>query len=238
MTEYNVYCDESCHLENDEASVMVLGGVYCPKSKCGLIREDLNKIKASYSLTSGVELKWAKVSFDKRDIYIDFIKYFFNSPYLNLRVLVADKTKLNHVKFNQTHDDWYYKMYYNLVRYFFWLEGKFNIYIDIKDRYSNMKAKELLKIFHRAIKSNPNDTIKKVQPIRSNETPIMELTDILIGAFGYANRFEVADRKNLGKVMVIQEIEQHLPRNTLRQLTYNGNKINAFYWDPNHAKNN
>jgi len=27
MVIYNVYCDESCHLENDDMSVMVLGGV-------------------------------------------------------------------------------------------------------------------------------------------------------------------------------------------------------------------
>jgi len=29
MVIYNVYCDESCHLENDDMSVMVLGGVTC-----------------------------------------------------------------------------------------------------------------------------------------------------------------------------------------------------------------
>lgn len=28
---FNVYCDESCHLPNDGNSVMVLGGVWCPK---------------------------------------------------------------------------------------------------------------------------------------------------------------------------------------------------------------
>jgi len=27
---YNVYCDESCHLLGDEQEVMVLGAVWCP----------------------------------------------------------------------------------------------------------------------------------------------------------------------------------------------------------------
>ena len=31
MVEYNVYCDESCHLEHDNSNVMVIGAVYCPK---------------------------------------------------------------------------------------------------------------------------------------------------------------------------------------------------------------
>lgn len=26
----NIYCDESCHLENDESDIMVLGAITCP----------------------------------------------------------------------------------------------------------------------------------------------------------------------------------------------------------------
>jgi len=28
---FNVYCDESCHLENDKQKVMVLGAVWSPR---------------------------------------------------------------------------------------------------------------------------------------------------------------------------------------------------------------
>ena len=30
---FNVYCDESCHLENDHQTAMVLGAVWCPLEK-------------------------------------------------------------------------------------------------------------------------------------------------------------------------------------------------------------
>lgn len=30
---FNVYCDESCHLENDHQKAMVLGAVWCPLEK-------------------------------------------------------------------------------------------------------------------------------------------------------------------------------------------------------------
>ncbi len=30
---FNVYCDESCHLENDRQKAMVLGAVWCPLDK-------------------------------------------------------------------------------------------------------------------------------------------------------------------------------------------------------------
>ena len=29
--EYNVYCDESCHLKSNESKYMLIGAVYCPK---------------------------------------------------------------------------------------------------------------------------------------------------------------------------------------------------------------
>ncbi len=30
---YNVYCDESCHLEHDDKPVMVLGAIWCNHDK-------------------------------------------------------------------------------------------------------------------------------------------------------------------------------------------------------------
>ena len=30
---YNIYCDESCHLEHDRQKAMVLGGIWCPYDK-------------------------------------------------------------------------------------------------------------------------------------------------------------------------------------------------------------
>lgn len=29
--EYNIYCDESCHLPHDAFDLMVIGGLSCPK---------------------------------------------------------------------------------------------------------------------------------------------------------------------------------------------------------------
>ena len=31
--EYNVYCDESCHLVSNDSKYMLIGAVYCPKYK-------------------------------------------------------------------------------------------------------------------------------------------------------------------------------------------------------------
>ena len=30
---YKVFCDESCHLQNDKKNFMVIGAIYCPKNE-------------------------------------------------------------------------------------------------------------------------------------------------------------------------------------------------------------
>ena len=44
------YIDESCHLEHDNAPYMVLGAVYCPKSKLKEINRRIKEIKLKYNV--------------------------------------------------------------------------------------------------------------------------------------------------------------------------------------------
>ena len=70
MTEYNIYCDESCHLEHDNSPVMVLGAISCPKDKKSEMFNDIRRIKERVGLSTYFEIKWTKVSISK----IDFSK--------------------------------------------------------------------------------------------------------------------------------------------------------------------
>lgn len=42
---YNLYCDESCHLQYDGNDIMVIGTVYCEKKYSYEINDDIRKIK-------------------------------------------------------------------------------------------------------------------------------------------------------------------------------------------------
>ena len=46
----NIYCDESCHLQNDKEPVMVIGAVYCPIEKKEEIFERLYSFKLKHNL--------------------------------------------------------------------------------------------------------------------------------------------------------------------------------------------
>ena len=63
---YNIYCDESCHLEKDGINVMVLGAVWCPQSKIREINQRIRQIKSRNGVSEYAELKWVKISPAKR----------------------------------------------------------------------------------------------------------------------------------------------------------------------------
>jgi hypothetical protein len=117
---FNIYCDESCHLENDGLGVMVLGAICCPLERTRDTASEIRNLKKEHGLASGFETKWVKVSPAKVSFYTDLINYFFDQPGLSFRGLVVpDKSKLRHSYFCQTHDEWYYKMYFILHKAIF-----------------------------------------------------------------------------------------------------------------------
>ena len=139
----NIYCDESCHLENDNESIMALGAVYCSAAKKDDIFQRLFELKKKHNLIPSFkknindnrtyyELKWNKVSMAKLEYFKDVIDFFFTDDDLNFRVLVVpDKTQLTYEKYNHTHDTFYYKMYFSMLKVILNPEKGHNIYIDI-----------------------------------------------------------------------------------------------------------
>ena len=57
---YTVFCDESCHLQKDNSSIMVLGAMYCLSEKRKQIYSDIRAIKEKHGLNSYFEIKWTK----------------------------------------------------------------------------------------------------------------------------------------------------------------------------------
>lgn len=69
---YNIYCDESCHMENDHQNVMVLGAIWCPIEKVQEISKRIREKKIEHGLSPAFEIKWTKVSPAKKKFYLVF----------------------------------------------------------------------------------------------------------------------------------------------------------------------
>ena len=232
--QYNIYCDESCHLENDKHKVMVLGAIWSPKKESKSIACKIRDIKIKHNLNKEFEVKWIKVSQGKHEFYRDIIEYFFNENDLHFRALIVpDKTVLDHRKFNQDHDEWYYKMYFDLLKIILDPDDEYFIYIDIKDTHSSIKLKKL----HDVLCNNAYDfnrkIIRRVQPVRSNEIEQIQLTDLLIGAISYLNR----DLKsNLGKTDLIEYIRRKTGYSLTKTTLLREEKFNIFKWQAKNAR--
>ena len=73
MADFNVYCDESNHLESDGVPTMVLGTVYAPTEKIKAANLRLREIKKKHGISPRTEIKWVKVSPNKLGFYLDVI---------------------------------------------------------------------------------------------------------------------------------------------------------------------
>lgn len=227
--EYNVYCDESCHLEHDHSNYMAIGAIWCRKELTQDINKEIYRIKEEYGYSKYMEMKWTKISESNFKFYKQIIDYFFNEDRLHFRCYIADKRYLNHSLYNQTHDDWYYKIYFRMIEFIFIHDYTYNVYLDIKDHNSFRKCQKLHEISCNNIYDFDHIKIKKVQPIRSNETQIIQLTDILIGAVCNYNRYN-GKTKNIAKKEIINLIMQHTNSNLETNSYLSNRKFNLFFW--------
>jgi hypothetical protein len=227
---YNIYCDESCHLEHDKQTAMVLGAVWCSKDNSDKINNEIKEIKVKHNLSKYFEIKWTKVSAGKLNFYHELVEYFFENPDLHFRALVIpDKSILNHEAFNQTHDDWYYKMYFNLLNKIIEPRDENYIYLDIKDTRSAGKVRYLENVLRSSEYDFESKVIKKVQNIHSHESQQMQLADLLIGAVSYENRgIETSDSKISITDLIKKTTGYSLKKSTL----LSENKFNIFIWKP------
>lgn len=233
MVDYNIYCDESCHLEHDGINVMVLGAVWCPHNCVRKVNERIRQIKHRNGISTKLELKWTKISPAKAQVYEDLVNYFFDEADLHFRGLVIpDKALLDHERFNQTHDLWYYKMYFEMLKAILSPSDRYDIYIDIKDTHTNSKAKKLREVCCNSMYDFSTKIIKKLQPIHSDEVQIMQIVDILIGALGYNNRiFSEGHIKSDTKLEIIKLIKKRSGYSLDRSTLLRENKFNLFFWN-------
>ena len=108
---FNIYCDESCHLENDHKNYMFLGSVSCAFPQVKRHTERIKELKNKHKFNA--EIKWSNVSMSKIDFYLDLVDYFFDTD-LWFRAVGIDKSKIR-CNDDNTFDDFYYKMYYQLL---------------------------------------------------------------------------------------------------------------------------
>ena len=225
---YNVYCDESCHLENDRQNVMILGAIWCPLERVHEIAVRIREIKAKHSLPPRFEIKWVKVSPAKVQLYLDIMDYFFDDDDLHFRALIVpNKSKLRHEEYGQTHDDWYYKMYFDMLKVILHPNARYRIYLDYKDTQGPAKVKKLHDVLCNNMYDFSRQIIERVQLVRSHEVELLQLADLLIGTVSYVNR---GLSSSAAKQRLVDRMRKRSRYTLTRTTLLRENKVNLFRW--------
>ncbi len=214
---FNIYCDESCHIENDHKQYMFLGSVSSAYNQVKLHTEYIKELKKKHNFYA--EIKWTTVSKSKIHFYNELIDYFFATD-LMFRAVGIEKSKINHDVFNKSYDDFYYTMYYFLLNHNLNVLFHYNVYLDIKDTLSANKVSKLKDILN--IKYG---VFRNVQNIRSHESVLMQLTDFIMGAVSYLHNDQY--KLNAAKTQIIEKIRIHSNDNLLK--TNYSAKLNLFF---------
>ena len=192
---FNIYCDESCHIENDHKKYIFLGSISSAYPQVKRHTERISHLKKKHNFYA--EIKWSHVSMSKIQFYLDLIDYFFDTD-LRYEAIGVEKSKIQ----CDDYDDNYYEMYYRLLTRKKDTLYTYNVYLDIKDTLSAFKVQRLKEILN--VKYG---VFRNVQTMSSKESTLLQLADFITGALSYEANDDL--KHNQAKVQIIEKIKKH-----------------------------
>ncbi len=226
----SIYCDESCHLENDHMPSMVLGAVWCPASHRRALAGKVKALKAAFGLPSHFEIKWVKVSPSQLPFYSALLDLFFDESLLHFRGLVVpDKQTLDHGRFLQSHDDFYYKLWYILLNRLIDPDKRYRIFLDIKDTRGQAKINHLHDILCNANYDFDRSVIESIELVHSHDVLLLQLADVLIGALSYLHR---GLHSSPAKLALVAHIRHRSGLRLEQSALLRADKFNLLVWRP------
>ncbi len=191
--QYNVYCDESRHTSDSADRYLVLGALVCPRERKPTLVRQLHLMQARHAARG--EFGWSKVAPGKAAFYDELIAWFAQQPDVRFRALIADRSKLNHEQHNEGDSELgFYKLYYQMLVHWLTPGANYHIYLDYQQNACQRRFGDLRDCLERKLTGRAK--IACLEPVDSAEQPLIQLTDVLIGALGYAwNRRSTSNAK-------------------------------------------
>ncbi|WP_169864810.1 DUF3800 domain-containing protein [Sutcliffiella halmapala] len=207
-----IYCDESRpeafaraqnrNMDINQDKYMLIGGVWLPDEDRERFKKLIKKLKKKHDVNG--EIKWKNVSPSKLEFYLELIDLFFDNYSIRFRCIVVDSRKVNFEKYhNNDNELGFYKFYYQLLLH--WLEpgSNYKIFLD----YKRNKDMDRLPALKRSLIRNSSAYIENVQAIDSNNSLLIQVADVLIGAVGYQFHGYCTSES---KLSVISRVESYI----------------------------
>ena len=207
--KFDVYCDE-CYpdvlsSENPPVQYMVIGSLWVPSTLRNTCKSQIHQLRERYKI--GPEFKWSKVSPSREAFYRDLVQWFMSmGDDLRFRCILVDHTQVELDKYHAgDHELGFYKFYYQLLHH--WIV-ECNEYAFLCDFKSN-RRRDRLHVLKKCL-SNANlfSSVANVQSVRSEESVLIQLVDVLTGVVAAKMNGKV--RTGSAKWHVLEELERGL----------------------------
>jgi len=180
--EFDVYCDESrpdLFASNaPRSNYMVIGSLWLPKDLRNVYKTEIHELREKHKI--GPEFKWQKVSKSRIQFYTELVEWFFSKGEdLRYRCIAIDSHKVNLLHYHENDQELgFYKFYYQLLHHWILDFNEYNIFCDSKKNAKNDRLKVLMRCLNYG---NLAAVIKNVQAIRSDESVLIQVADLLTG---------------------------------------------------------
>ncbi len=120
-------------------------------------------------------------------------------------------------------------MYFEMIRAILSPHSKYRVYLDYKDTQGSVRVAKLDRVLRGSLYDFSQSILERMQIVRSDESELLQLTDLLIGAVSYTNRSLTTSQAKLALVERIRKRSGY----TLQKTTLlRENKVNIFCWQP------
>jgi len=203
---------------------MVIGSVWLHRRDREVFKGEIHHLRDQHKI--GGEFKWQKVTPSRLAFYTQLVEWFHaKSDRLRFRCIAVDR---HHVDLKLYHEDdqelGFYKFYYQLLHHWILDFNEYAIFVDFKSN----RRRDRLAVLKRCLDlSNLSSRVSRVQAIRSHESVLVQLADVLIGMAAYRLNNQI--RSGSAKAKVLDRFE-HLYKGIAP--TYkNEQKFNVFRID-------
>lgn len=215
--DFEVYCDESnqellcsagrtprAPLSEESSRFFLIGGLWLPAAKRSSMKARIREARLRHGCFG--EAKWRSISPSQLPFYLDIIDIFFEAGAdINFRCIAIDSRTVDLSRYHQADQELgYYKFCYQLLKH--WTEDfcSYRVFLDTK---TNRLRTRLQTLRHFLQAANLLAEVKSVQAVPSRESPLIQLTDVLLGAT--AAKFNSITTSQ-SKLEAIHRVESHL----------------------------
>jgi hypothetical protein len=184
---------------------MVIGSLWLPAKNRQRFKEALHQLRDRHLV--GGEFKWNKVSPSRLAFYQEVVQWFFDQgDSLRFRCIAVDRTQLDLPHYHDGDQELgFYKFYYQLLHHWILDFNEYSVFVDFK---SNRRSDRLEVLRGFLDDTNLSSKVERVQAVRSEESVLIQLVDVLTGAA--ARRLNGPTESGAAKTAVLESVEERL----------------------------